>query len=103
MNNAAHEVLAQVIFWSGIGCLPVSIGAFVAAFCIPERWKALAMLGVGSVTTTHFLWYFSHLGEALATKVGEPDITPWLCFLPIGLFIAASLAVVMTYIRKQKK
>ena len=103
MNNVSHEALAQVIFWSGIGCLPVSIGAFVAAFCIPERWKALAMLGVGSVTTTHFLWYFAALGVTLATKVGEPHLTPWLLFYPIGFFIAASLAVVLTYIRTQKK
>ena len=103
MNNATHEALAQVMFWIGIGCLPASIGAFVAAFCIPERWKALAMLGVGSVTTTHFLWYFTALGVNLATKVGEPQPTPWLFFFPVGLFIAASLAVVVNFIRKQKK
>ena len=60
------------------------------------------MLGIGSITTTHFLWYFKALGESLATKVGESHPTPWLYIYPIGFAISALLAVIIIYMGKKR-
>jgi hypothetical protein len=99
MNTPAQEIIAQVIFWSWMGCFPLSILAFIGAFFFKEKWKVLGMFFIGSILVTHFLWYFLYLGGALATKVGVFHPTPWLQCYPAGFGVAAVLAAISVFRR----
>jgi hypothetical protein len=94
MKTPMQEAIAQLMFWSGMGCFPFSILIFVAAFRLKEKWKALVMCAVGSIVVTHFLWYFMYLGKGLAAKVGEFHPTPWWHVYPVGFCVAAVLATI---------
>jgi hypothetical protein len=99
MKTPIQEAVAQAMFWSGIGCLPLSVAVSVVAFAVKERWKTLALLVLGGVTATHFIWYFRCLGGALATQVGVFQPVPWWKFIPIGLGATAAIAGISHFIR----
>lgn len=102
MKSPAQELVAQLFYWSGIGCLPLTIGVFIAAFRAKKVWIAVPLLAVGSVATTHFMWYFTVLGGALGTKVGEYLPPSWWSFYPTGLAVALLVAVVKALISRFK-
>lgn len=94
MRTPMQEAVAQVMFWSGLGCLPLAILVFAGAFLLRSRWKRWGLFALGSVLLTQFLWYFLYLGGALATKVGEFHPTPWWQLYPAGFGVAAVLAAI---------
>ena len=99
-----QEVISQVLWWSGIVCLPSSIAFFVAAFCAKYRWKVLALFLLGSVSVTHFLCVFDNMGRAFCTRVGQEfHPTPWWHFYPIGFSVAILLVGIWYLVRHQKK
>ena len=104
MPITKQEVISQVLFWSGIGCLPSSIAFFVAAFCAKYRWKVvLALFVLGSVSVTHFLCVNDNMGRAFCTGAGmEFHPTPWWHFYPIGFSVAILLAGIRYIVRHQK-
>jgi hypothetical protein len=100
MNTPWQELIAQLLFWSGLGCLPGSLLAFIAAFGVRQKLWSVVFAFVGGAMLTHFLWYFFALGASLASTVGQPQLPMWLQFAPIGfgvagilIFIRRSLAV----------
>ena len=97
MNVFSREVLAQVMFWGGMGCFPLAVGLFVMAFSKHNLLRSLTLFALGGLALTHFAWYFKYLGEALATKTGEFHPTPWPQFLPIGIVVAMGLACLKLY------
>lgn len=99
MNAFLQEALGQAMFWGGVGCLPLAVGLFFMAFASPRLRPALVFFALGSLATTHFLWFFMYLGGALGTKVGEFHPTPWIRFLPIGFIMATGLTCVKLYAR----
>jgi hypothetical protein len=99
MKTPIQETIAQLVFWTGIGCLPLFIFISITASSLKMWWKALAMVALGSIAATHFLWYFSYLGGALATKVGVFHPTPWWKFSPAGVAAAVVIAAVSLFIR----
>jgi len=94
MKTPMQEAVAQVVFWTGMGCLPLAVILFGMAFRKKKPWQALSLLILGGLAATHFMWYFMYLGRGLATKVGDFHPTPWLNFCPIGLGLALVLAFV---------
>ena len=93
MHTPAQEGIAQLLFWSGIGSLPGSIGVFIAAFGAKSRIMGLTCLVAGGALLTHFLWYFRVLGISLATKVGRPVFPSWWYFAPLGFGLAFMLTI----------
>jgi hypothetical protein len=92
MKTPLQEIIAQGMFWVGIGSLPLAIVLFVMAFRGKVAWKALVMFAIGSIALTHFLWYFNYLGGALATKSGHFQPTSWWHFYLFGFIVAVILS-----------
>ncbi len=103
MKSPAQEIAAQLFFWSGIGCLPLMIAVFIAAFRTKKVWIAVLLLAVGSAAATHFMWYFTVLGGALGTKVGEYHPPAWWSLYPTGLAIALLVAVVRALLNRRRR
>ncbi|NCB26800.1 MAG: hypothetical protein EOM62_15220 [Bacteroidia bacterium] len=94
MKTPIQEAVAQVVFWTGMGCWLLSVILFGMAFRKKKARQALSLLLFGGLAATHFMWYFTYLGRGLATTVEEFHPIPWLYFCPIGLGIALVLAFV---------
>jgi len=93
MKSPSEEAVAQLMFWSGMICLPLSIIlSVVGTFCRMATVAALAFVCAG-LAFTHFLWFFNVLGGSLGTKVGKYSPPSWYSFLPYGLFAAAGLLI----------
>jgi small-conductance mechanosensitive channel len=101
MKTPVQEVIAQVIFWSSIGCLPVSIWLAISAIQLKRKLISLGLIVLSCLTATQFLWYLLYLGEALANKVGTTQQTPWIEILPFGVAIAGITASI-TYVARVK-
>ena len=80
MKTPMQEAVAQVVFWTGMGCLPLAVILFGMAFRKKKPWQALSLLILGGLAATHFMWYFTYLGRGLATKVGEFHPIPGCIF-----------------------
>lgn len=85
MKSTAQEAVAQVMFWTGIGSFPLAIYLAIVGVTSKTIKKAATTLFLGAIVCTHFLWYFSLLGGALASKVGRYEPPAWYSFLPYSL------------------
>jgi len=86
-----HELVAQCLFWSGILSLPFSILISILGINAKTIKDATGCLFLGVLALNHFIWYFTVLGGALATKGGTYIPPFWPSFLSwsgvIGLFL----------------
>ena len=85
MKTPAQEAFAQLMFWSGIGCLPLSVALAILGFNSKNKAKAMMSFFMGAVAFTHFLWFFNYLGRGLAHKVGRFEAPSWYSFVPYSL------------------
>lgn len=85
MKSPAQEAFAQAMFWTGIGCLPLSIILIILGALTRKVQQAAALFFLAAMTFTHFVWYFNVLGGALSTKVGRYEPPDWFSFLPFPL------------------
>jgi len=85
MKSPAQEAIAQIMFWTGIGCFPLSIALIIVGVSSKKIKNAIISFSFGAIAFTHFLWYFNVLGGSLATKVGEYKLPAWYSFLPYSL------------------
>lgn len=92
MKSPAQEAFAQVMFWTGMGCFPLTIILIVLGALTKKTLRAVAYFLLATLTFTHFLWFFSMLGGALGTKVGRYEPPDWFSFFPPSL---ACFVVVM--------
>jgi len=93
MKSPSEEAVAQLIFWSGMICLPLAIIlTVVGTFCRKATVAAFAFV-IAGLSFTHFLWFFNVLGGSLGTKVGKYVPPSWYSFLPYGLFASAGLLI----------
>ena len=81
MKSPYAELLAQLVFWSGMLCLPAAILISILGFNTKTLKTAAGCFSIGALALTHFLWYFTVLGGALATKVGTFTLPFWPSFL----------------------
>ena len=82
MKSPYVELIAQLAFWSGMLSLPFSILIWILGFNAKNSKNAAGCFVLGALVSTHFLWYVTVLGGALATKVGTYVIPFWASFLP---------------------
>ena len=91
MKTTAQEAVAQVMFWTGIGSFPLSIGLAIVGVTSKKIQNAIAALFFGAIACTHFLWYFTLLEGSLGTKVGRYEPPAWYSFLPYSLIAFVAL------------
>jgi hypothetical protein len=91
MKSPSQEAFAQIMFWSGIGCLPFSIVLAVVGTFTKKALLAAVSFLLGGLAFTHFLWFFNVLGGSLGTKIGKYVLPSWQSFLPYGLGSALGL------------
>jgi len=102
MKSTAQEAIAQVMFWTGIGSFPLSIGLAIVGVTSKTIKKAITALFLGAIACTHFLWYFNLLGGALASKVGRYEPPAWYSFLPYSLTAFVVLIGVWSVVGKRR-
>ena len=88
---ALREGIAQLLFWSGLGCLPASIALFVATLIVKQRWKHLVCAFTSGLLLTHFLWYFTTFSLAVSHTHDKALYPSWFLFAPIGFCVAMGL------------
>jgi len=101
MHTPMQEAIAQVVFWTSLVSFPISFVFFANSFKTDKLWKQIGLLALGSIALSHFLWYFTYLGQGLATVVGEFHPVPWWKFLPIGTGVAIVVGCV-AFCKKQR-
>ena len=85
MKSPAQEAIAQIMFWTGIGCFPLSIVLAIVGVSSKKIKNAIISFFFGAIAFTHFLWYFNVLGGSLATKVERYEPPAWYSFFPYSL------------------
>ncbi|MEO0509996.1 MAG: hypothetical protein AAF065_09070 [Verrucomicrobiota bacterium] len=91
-----NEAQAQLLFWSGMGCLPLSLILFLIGFQKKEKGTKRILVFTGSVSLLHFIWYFRTLGVGLADKTGNIEYPKWWLHILIGVAIGGILAFLST-------
>jgi hypothetical protein len=91
---ALREAVAQIQFYSGIGCLPATVTLSVLGFLLKHRLKSWACFVLAGLLFTHFLWYFTHLGIALSDILGQAHYPSWFHFAPIGVGLIYILVLI---------
>lgn len=85
MKSPSQEVFAQLMFWTGIGCFPLSIALAIMGAGCRKIGIAFLWFFAGSIAFNHFLFYINVLGGALGTKVGRYEAPSWISFSPYSL------------------
>ena len=85
MKTPSQEAMAQLMFWTGLGCLPLSIILGFLGTLSRKLGIAVLLFITAGFSFTHSLWYFNALGGALGTKIGSYTAPSWTSFLPYGL------------------
>lgn len=104
MKSPAQEAFAQVMFWTGIACFPLTIILIVLGALTKKALRAAAFFLLAALTFTHFVWYFNMLGGALGTKVGRYEPPDWFSFLPLPLasfVVSMACKLALDHRRKQ--
>ncbi len=104
MKSPAQEAFAQVMFWTGIGCFPLTLILIILGALTKKALRAAAYFLLAALTFTHFVWYFNMLGGALGTKVGRYEPPNWFSFLPfplVGFVVIMAVWVANDRHRKQ--
>lgn len=85
MKAPEQEIFAQLMFFIGMGCLPVSIGLAIAGAACRNIKNAIRYFVLAGISFNHFLFYFAVLGGSLGTKVGAYELPNWFSFMPFSL------------------
>ena len=91
MKSLEQETFAQLMFFIGMGCLPVSIGLAIAGAACRKIKNAITFFVFAGLAFNHFLFYGAVLGGSLGTKVGSFKLPNWFSFLPYSLIGCAIL------------
>ena len=95
MRSPAHEAVAQVMFWTGLGCFPLTIVLAIGGFRSEKIKDAIISFFFQAIAFTHFLWYANVLGGSLAA---------WYLYLPyplIGFVIFIGIWVFIDWHRRK--
>jgi hypothetical protein len=105
MKSPYDEAIAQLFFWSDMLCLPVAILISILGLNATSIKKSVGCFSIGVLALTHFLWYFTVLGNALASTRNTPpySLPFWPSFLPYPLLGGLILFVLWTLLDRQRK
>lgn len=102
MKSPSAELFAQVMFFSGMACLPLSLVLACLGAVSKRLGTAILWFLAGSILFTHFLFYFAVLGGSLGTKVGRYEMPSWFSFLPYSLVGVAALIVLWLFLDRRR-
>jgi hypothetical protein len=103
MRSPYDELIAQCAFWSGILSFPFAILISILGFNVKTVKNAAVCFLLGVLALTHFFWYFTVLGGALATKVGTYVLPFWPSFLIWPAVIGLLLLVIWLLRDRRRK
>jgi 4-amino-4-deoxy-L-arabinose transferase-like glycosyltransferase len=104
MKSSSQETFAQVMFWTGMGCFPLSLFLISFGARAKEVWQAAKFFLLAAITLTHFVWYLKVFSGALTTWKGPYEPPAWYSFLPFTVVIFVILTGVwIAHDRRQKR
>ena len=105
MNSPYDEAVAQLFFWSGMLCLPAAIIISILGLNAKTVKIAAGCFLVGALILNHFLWYFTVLGNVLASTKNTPSycLPFWPSFLRYPLLGGLILIVLWFLLDRRRK
>lgn len=88
MKTVGQEFAAQIVFYTSMGCVPLTVWLVGKCRRTAATVPRLLLLLMVSITTTHALWYFCCLGVGLSDKIGNMAPIRWYRFYPVGVVVA---------------
>jgi len=88
------EVIAQVLFWSCVGCAPLTLVLYGIAFMRIRLRYLFGTILASSVTLCTLLWYFNAAAIGLADKTDKITPRAWITLLPVSVTVSFVIFVI---------
>lgn len=103
MKTPTQDVIAQVMFYTGIGAFPVGITALILGIKNTQKRAAFPLILSGGACITHVVWYAGYLARGIAGTATSPLHAAWWSHVPAGMGAAALAFLIRHYLELRAK
>ena len=97
------EVVAHLLFWSGLGSAPLGVVLLVSGIMTRNRLRRTLCVAAVPLAWAHFLWFFQSLAIGLADKTGDLDSPSWPVYMLTASLFSVALGTLASSYRRHSR